>query len=871
MTDVIDQLRLPEDHVRASRSGFHLCVLPDYAAFMKLLTAGLFRSGEYIFRGQPGPDMNLTPSLSRLVSHLAIDERKRIRDEHRLNFIKFARGRIHDPLANPLATHMKREDLGLNENESDEMIWALGQHYGLRTPLLDWTTKALMALFFAFDGGGAASRTRRFRALYALNTTLVDELNKATNAINEATPLTGVDKGKNADFPTLSIVPATRWHNPRLTAQHGVFTYCTRDMTVEDWVMYTVRLTKRSNMVPVLIKFLIEEGDPRDCLRYLDDVAGINMHALFPDIGGSAQYCARLVEGLIKTDGPSDRTQEGAAVPVPVSPFGLWLRGLKEGDAVTLETLNGKPDEYTLVSHLNSSTGWSLILRDRGDGANRYFVKVPLSDGASDIPSVENHVRGENSLLSRLKGIQGVPSDAKVVFVKAHLGNDDMQPHLHPALMNGFIEGLRLDQMEFGDTQEPEESAEMVRWLIQFALRLAEILKSIHGQQIVHLSILPRYIVFKDYRSRGSILPPCEASHLVGFGYARSWAAPGSLRLPAKEDMRFRAPEARCDRYDLGGSSFHSDVYSLGALLYSIAAEKGEPGRGDSEAIMRSTVWKKWVGERDFLKSVLCKCVNEMPDDRYANTEQMTYDLETALKIEERREERSAKKPVDYRDRKLHEILELDSPSGEKTGGRDTLIDFVCSIFVRLPVNSIYRTRTHARYWTARNLGVYGRLFALNRDLLSMGKANVHRLFLTSDTFLQMPHEEQEVFMRHASVNELGGIIASTKVQFLAEPAKVFNFERFSEHVAVVDYEGQYLGISFISRGNVTNSYDRVRLGGEIVKARWRTLGTVEGRLWSSEFEADFNRDECLSIGKFIAGDNEGKLLPIKQLLGKRR
>jgi hypothetical protein len=60
---------------------------------------------------------------------------------------------------------------------TEEQWWALGRHYGLVTPLLDWTEKPYIALFFALKGisnlGGEAVRRSRASAfaMYRLSHT----------------------------------------------------------------------------------------------------------------------------------------------------------------------------------------------------------------------------------------------------------------------------------------------------------------------------------------------------------------------------------------------------------------------------------------------------------------------------------------------------------------------------------------------------------------------------------------------------------------------------------------------------------------------------------------------------------------------------
>jgi hypothetical protein len=55
----------------------------------------------------------------------------------------------------------------------DERYWALGRHYGLKTPLLDWTASPFIALFFAFCDSTAPDNDQ---ALYALDASYVNRV-----------------------------------------------------------------------------------------------------------------------------------------------------------------------------------------------------------------------------------------------------------------------------------------------------------------------------------------------------------------------------------------------------------------------------------------------------------------------------------------------------------------------------------------------------------------------------------------------------------------------------------------------------------------------------------------------------------------------
>lgn len=159
---------------------------------------------EYIFRGQHNYQWFLSPTLSRL-SGGGID--KDLANKQLRNFKLAIRGRI---VGNSI------------HEDRDEEFWAIGQHHGLDTPLLDWTLAPYVALFFAFydedpetwvDDNGISDNYSR--CIFVLNKSFIEDLDEQ-------------DKGK---YPWI-VEPAKDDHG-RLVNQAGLFTMAPYGETLE--------------------------------------------------------------------------------------------------------------------------------------------------------------------------------------------------------------------------------------------------------------------------------------------------------------------------------------------------------------------------------------------------------------------------------------------------------------------------------------------------------------------------------------------------------------------------------------------------------------------------------------------------------------
>ena len=159
-------------------------------------------------------------------------------------------------------------------------MWALGQHHGLKTPLLDWTLSPYVALFFAFEKADSdADLASDSRVVFALNKTRVER--RVAELLAE---------GFNEDQVVRIFQPAGD-SNRRLLSQAGVFLAVPPNESVTGWVLTNLggEADVDADLSESIMKIHIPNEGRAECLRSL---YRMNIHhaSLFPDLIGSSAY-----------------------------------------------------------------------------------------------------------------------------------------------------------------------------------------------------------------------------------------------------------------------------------------------------------------------------------------------------------------------------------------------------------------------------------------------------------------------------------------------------------------------------------------------------------------------------------------------------
>ena len=237
--------------------GVQAITLRNWNAFLRYISDRLLERTTYIYRGHNNINWKLEPALDR--KSLTTKQRA----AHLQNFKFATRGRrgTHPP--------------GIT-NEND--WWALGQHHGLATPLLDWTESPFVALYFAMLAS-SRTKTQEKCCVWALSENFVKRTSKNIARTNRSS----TDRK-----PTVEVIRSFSDENDRLVNQRGLFTRGPDNVDLQAWVQKYHAPTARQ--LRRLIKFIVPTNNANNCLRFLNRM-NISHSTLFPDLTGASHFC----------------------------------------------------------------------------------------------------------------------------------------------------------------------------------------------------------------------------------------------------------------------------------------------------------------------------------------------------------------------------------------------------------------------------------------------------------------------------------------------------------------------------------------------------------------------------------------------------
>lgn len=164
---------------------------------------------------------------------------------------------------------------------STDEWWALGRHYGLATPLLDWACSPYVACFFAMCQAAPSSSGKR--SVWAFSHIGMREI-----LINQPENFSVAEH----ELKSIELVEAHVDENNRLLSQGGVFTRTPDGVDIEEYILQYLDL---KGMSPILRRIEIPERQREPFLRHLE---AMNVHfgTLFPDLAGAAEFSNRGLE-----------------------------------------------------------------------------------------------------------------------------------------------------------------------------------------------------------------------------------------------------------------------------------------------------------------------------------------------------------------------------------------------------------------------------------------------------------------------------------------------------------------------------------------------------------------------------------------------
>ena len=246
--------------------GFYEVRLDSWEHFHSFLFRRMKEATHGVWRGQRDSGWLLEPSFKRIKDVRESKNPETRANNHLRRFKRAALGRL------------KVEQIpasGVKRAAANEW-WAVGQHYDLATPLLDWTYSAFVALYFAFEK--EEEPESGCRAVWGLNPDV--NLRKM--------------KAYPSDHYGFEFINPKYAENHRVMSQAGALTRVNLKYDLEKWIRGAAPPDSGKDYL-AKISIRSSEEARKECLCMLNKM-NINALTLFPDIYGTTRRCNMAIE-----------------------------------------------------------------------------------------------------------------------------------------------------------------------------------------------------------------------------------------------------------------------------------------------------------------------------------------------------------------------------------------------------------------------------------------------------------------------------------------------------------------------------------------------------------------------------------------------
>lgn len=255
---------------------------------LNYIEGNTLHDSQVVYRGMKSSSWSLSTTYLRFL------------EQHRSDLFKGSHRRVQNPpeqrllkaFIDNITINDDFPDLTFDIDSENTELWELGQHFGLPSPLLDWTRSPYIALFFALH---EKLESQSSPAIWILDKSLL-----------EITKDNFID-AKNKSLRNIQIVEPSYTKNKRVAYQQGLFTrgrnYEPLDTIEDRWREKAIQ-RPRSYIFQKLV-FDCSEDDRLTALLKLDKM-NINYRTLFPDIEGSVKYAKqKIILELAQSKGTS--------------------------------------------------------------------------------------------------------------------------------------------------------------------------------------------------------------------------------------------------------------------------------------------------------------------------------------------------------------------------------------------------------------------------------------------------------------------------------------------------------------------------------------------------------------------------------------